>query len=560
MLLIWKAHWKGLSLAVAMALGSASISVAQTDILDSGGFLFPEQASYNVHHYDIDLFVDPTDRSLHGSVITSAEIVQPLSHFVLDLDTTFTVHRILYFDDHHNPILMDYERRHGQIWARFPITRQPGDQVKIEVEYEGHPRMAPNPPWGGGFTWAETPSGDPWIGVSCQLNGADLWWPVKDHPSDRADSISLKVTVANPLVVAGPGELRELTDLDNGYSTYSWFVSNPINNYALSMNIAPYDIIEDDYRSVSGNTFPIYFWVLPENLEKAKRLMVQIKEHMAFYEEYLGPYPFQNDKYGIVETPFLGMEHQTLIAYGAGFINDIVFSTDSGFDDLHHHELGHEWWGNKVTAYDWKDFWIHEGFCTYMQALYAEHLHGAKQYQKFMASIRKRIGNIQPVAPRESKSTKEMNESQDAYMKGAWFLHTLRYLMGDDHFFTALRQMADPDRLRGKIVGDSNSHFATTDDFLYIANNIDGNDLTWLFEVYLRQEKLPFLKYSKEGNQLNLHWTVPGDLHFPMPVEIMIDGSMQTIQVPSGGASVNVKQGASLKIDPDHWILKELDY
>ena len=557
MLRITPSSFKTFAVIAGLVIANSTLTLGQNDPLDSGGELLPEQAAYNVHYYDIDLFIEPSDSSLHGSVITHADIVQPLEHFVLDLDTVFTVNRVVFFDEDHNQVPLQFETRHGQIWASFPTTRQPGDKVIIEVEYEGKPRVAPNPPWEGGFTWAQTADGHPWIDVTCQLNGADIWWPVKDHPSDRADSISINVSVPGSLVVAGPGKLRQKVDHDNGYNSYSWFVSNPINNYALSINIGPYETIEREFQSTSGESFPMIFWVLPENYENANNLFGQIKEHMAFYEEYLGPYPFQGEKYGIVESPHLGMEHQTLIAYGAGYQDDVVFGTDSGFDDLHHHELGHEWWGNMVSAYDWRDFWIHEGFCTYMQPLYAEYLHGPDQYRKFMNAIRERISNNQPVAPRESKSSREMYGDRDVYMKGAWFLHTLRYLIGDEIFFTALRRMAYPEPQLAHLTDGSNSRFATTDDFLTITQEVSGRQLDWLFEVYLRQEQLPTLRQESEGNKLTLSWSVPDGLQFPMPVEIEVDGVRQSVQVPGDGSSVTVEAGRQVRVDPDGWILKK---
>lgn len=545
-----------LTLILVSGFNISAANSQQHDILDSGGVLQPEQAAYKVHYYDLDILIDPSDSSIHGSVITHAEIVHPLDHFVLDLDTVFTVRSVTYFDKSYKPFPLAYETKYGQIWADFPFTRQPGDKVIVEVVYEGKPRIAPNPPWDGGFTWAETSDGQPWIAVSCQLNGADIWWPAKDHPSDRADSISLSITVPNPLVAAGPGSLREVTDHGNGYLQYKWFVSTPVNNYALSVNIAPYEIIEREYVSVTGEIIPMYFWVLPENYAKAENLFVQIKEQMSFFEEYLGPYPFRADKYGVAEAPFLGMEHQTLIAYGAGFENDVVFNTDSGFDDLHHHELAHEWWGNMVTSFDWRDFWLHEGFGTYMQPLYAEHLHGEDQYHKFMQAIHPRINNISPVAPKESKSARQMQD-RDVYMKGAWFLHTLRYLIGDKSFFEALRLMAYPDPKLELADDGSQSRFATTDDFLAIAEKVSDKRLEWLFEVYLRQPKLPVLRYERVDGKLALNWTVPDDMEFPMPVEVIINGKKLRVQIPPEGATIIVEEKDTVVIDPDHWILKE---
>lgn len=530
---------------------------AQYNILDSGGKLPPEQAAYNVHHYDLDLSIDPADSSIYGRVITHAQIVHPLEHFVLDLDTVFAVHAVNYIEGGQHPVLLKYEIRNGQIWADLPTTRQPGDEVAIEVEYSGKPRVAVDPPWEGGFTWAETLDGQPWIGVTSQLYGANIWWPVKDHPSDRADSILFNVTIPDSLIAAASGRLREVVNHDNGLSTYKWFVSTPINNYALSVNIAPYEVIERSYTSITGDGFPIIFWVLPENYEKAEKLFEQIIQHMNFFEEYLGPYPFRADKYGVAESPYLGMEHQTIIAYGAGYQNDVVYNTGSGFDDLHHHELGHEWWGNMVSSYDWRDFWLHEGFCTYMQPLYAEYLHGEEQYQKFMNALRVRIANNHPVSPRETMSSREMDEDQDVYMKGAWFLHTLRYLIGDNHFFEALRLMAYPDPEHEAVSDGSNSRFAATDDFLTIAEEVSNQKLDWLFEVYLRQETLPELIQQRKGDKVKLSWQVNDDLYFPMPLEIKINGNTKRIHIPPEGVILNLDEGDTLDVDPNHWVLRK---
>ncbi|MEX1122945.1 MAG: M1 family aminopeptidase, partial [Balneolales bacterium] len=214
--------------------------------------------------------------------------------------------------------------------------------------------------------------------------------------------------------------------------------------------------------------------------------------------------------------------------------------------------------GNMVTAYDWRDFWIHEGFCTYMQPLFAEQLRGKEQYHTFMEAIRLRITNTTPVAPRESKSTKEMYSGQDVYMKGAWFLHTLRYLIGDDKFFEALRTMSYPDPKLEKVTDGSQTRFATTDDFLAVAEDVSNRELDWLFEVYLRQAQLPELNQEREGKELKLSWSVKGDLKFPMPVEIIINGSKKRIQIPGGGVRISIEEGDDIKIDPNHWILREL--
>jgi aminopeptidase N len=282
---------------------------------------------------------------------------------------------------------------------------------------------------------------------------------------------------------------------------------------------------------------------------------------LAFYEEYLGPYPFRADKYGVAETPHLGMEHQTIIAYG----NDFTLN-EHGFDWLHHHELGHEWWGNLVTALDWRDFWLHEGFCSYMQALYAGDLSGPDAYHAAMAPSRPRIRNVKPLAPRESKTEGEMyllppdyvESDGDIYNKGKWVLHTLRYLIGDEAFLRSLRRMAYPSPEMEALTDGRQTRFATTDDFRLIAEEESGRDLDWFFEVYARQPVLPKLIVDRVGNELTIRWDTPNELPFPMPVDVEVDGTTTRIEMTSGRANLSLSEvSAAPSIDPLNWILKE---
>ena len=215
------------------------------------------------------------------------------------------------------------------------------------MEYGGQPRIAPNPPWDGGFTWSEH-NGTPWIATTCQGEGADIWWPCKDHPSDKPESMDLSFTLPEGIVVATNGDHVETTT-ENGKTTSRWHVSTPIANYTVALNAGPYTVLERTMKSVAGDEFPVRFWVLDDHAKQGEVLMDEILEHLEFFESTCGPYPFRGDKYGVVETPHLGMEHQSIIAYGNRFSGDPNFD----YDWLHHHELAHEWWGNLVTAKDW---------------------------------------------------------------------------------------------------------------------------------------------------------------------------------------------------------------
>ncbi len=554
------------SIVCALLLGASLTFVqAQRDVgvrpTDSGGPLMPEQAAYDIKSYDLDLRINPTEQSIKGVLTAQALIVHPTAWLVLDLDPPLTVDSVALVNPTGDPQALSFERRAGKLWIAFPFTKQPGENVRARVAYGGKPRVSPRPPWAGGFVWAQTAGGQPWIGVACQSDGADLWFPVKDHPSDEPDTVSLHFNVPEPLVVASNGSLRSVVKNQDGTQTFNWFVSNPINNYNITLNVAPYKTIQDKYTSTSGAVVPVTFWVLPEDYEKGMALVKQTQEYLRFFEEYLGPYPFRSEKVGIAQTKYLGMEHQTIIAYG----NKFKFDPD-GFDWLMFHELGHEWWGNLVTASDWRDFWIHEGFQSFMDTLYLERLRGKDAYFRGMTNRMKSLRNIQPVAPRESRTTVQMymagpdyvRSDGDIYGKGAVILHTLRYLIGDKPFFAALRQMAYPDTSREELTNGRQVRFATTDDFQRIAETASGTRLDWFFKVYLRQPKLPRLLSERKGDQLELRWEAPEGLPFPMPVEVQIGNTIKRYDMPSGAVTIPIEAGKTVVVDPQNWVLKAL--
>ena len=535
-----------------------SFGLAQTDIYDSGGPLMPEQAAYDVTFYDLSLQVSPADRSINGNVRILAHIVQPIDYFVIDLDTLLTIDRIMETGAHHGPVQRVFSREIGKVWVELNHTRQAGEKVDLQVFYHGNPRVAVRAPWDGGFSWAQTGDGSPWIATTCQGEGPDIWWPVKDHVSDEPDSMGIHIRVPDPLVCATNGRLLSVEKHDDNTSTYHWFVSTPINNYCIALNIAPYRVIEQEYTSTSGDVFPFIFWVLPEDYEKGVKIFPEFVAHLRFFEKTLGPYPFRADKYGVAQTPHLGMEHQTIIAYGANFDNGSMLSgTDWGFDALHHHELAHEWWGNLVTNTDWKDMWIHEGFGTYMQALYVETLQGMDGYHAYMAGASS-FPNVDAIAPRMSVPSSIIYKAP-IYAKGAWVLHTLRYLIGDDALKQSLRRMAYPDPEMEKITDGRQTRFVTTNDFIEIAERISGRELSWFFDVYVHQPFLPRLKAERKKDTLYLSWVTPDNLPFPMPLDVKIGETVQRIEIPANGTRIKIDKNKRLRINPDKWVLLEPD-
>ena len=244
----------------------------------SGGPLLAEQASYDVTYYDLALAINPADSTITGAVTIHANVVHPMDRLVLDLDTVFTVSAITRVGELAGPL--PFERRGGRLWITVP-TLQPGERVAATVEYHGRPRTAGR----GRFIWSATEAGQPWMGVSCEMFGADLWWPVKDHPSDEPDSLALNFTVPMPLVAASNGRLRGVSDNPDGTRTYHWFASMPVNNYGVSVNVAPYVTITRQYESVAGDTFPVTFWAVPEHEAQARAALPVFREEVRFFDE-----------------------------------------------------------------------------------------------------------------------------------------------------------------------------------------------------------------------------------------------------------------------------------
>ena len=543
--------------------------IVQSENLTSGRPLPLEQAVYDVLHYRLAVRVDPGRKSIEGRCEVSARFLEETGAVSLDLDDRLDV-RSVHLDDGSwgndggDGRRARFRHEDGEIRIRLPSDfAKEGSEFRMIVDYGGKPRVAPRPPWDGGFVWAETPSGEPWVATANQMQGADLWWPCKDQPDDEPEGMDILVTVPVGLVCASNGRLVETWEPEKDWTTYHWRVSTPINAYGVALNIAPYETISTDYTSVAGDTFPITYWVLPENREKGEELFEDILRQVRFFEETFGPYPFRADKYGVAETPYLGMEHQSIIAYGNGYAGN-PWGSEHGFDFLHHHEMAHEWWANLVTARNWNDFWIHEGFATYAQALYCEHLGGSEAYRREMGEKRPGIANRGTVAPREPRHTRDMyfgdrpgSPGGDIYNKGSWILHTLRFVLGDETFFKALRRMAYPDPDKEKLLDGSACRFTTTDEILGIAEEVSGEELDWFFELYLRQPELPRLLQRRRGDKLHLEWDVPGDLSFPMPVEIRVGDELLRVEMGQGDrAVVDVGEGADVEVDPYAWILK----
>jgi aminopeptidase N len=556
-----------LLLCPILLLASAPLAQIATDPLAtdptaSGGPLVYEQAAYAVHYYDLELEVRPASREIAGRNVMHARITLPTQRLALDLDTTFTITAI---EDAAGQALA-FERRGGRVLVDAGRTLQPGEEARLAIHYHGQPREAPNAPWSGGFVWVDRPDGTHWVGVANQGEGADLWWPVKDHPSDRADSMRVALTVPHGHQAISNGRLLARTEDERG-QTFDWFVSTPINNYSVTLYVGPFVELEAPYTSTAGEPFPFTLHVLPEAREAAARQLPQFVDQMRFMEEVFGPYPFRADKYAVIHAPYLGMEHQTAIAYGDAW-QDNAF----GFDWLHLHELAHEWFANLLTVPDWSHFWVHEGFAMYIEALYAERIGGIDRYHAYMRErMRGRVVNRRPVVPGAGLDAQAVYfgrtdaTDQDVYFKGAWILHTIRWAFraelgaeeGDMAFFAALRAITYPDPELEQDTTCAACRFVTTADVQLAFENALGSSMEDLFALYLRQPELPRLEMAPAGEGLALRWAVPDGHALSLPVEVEVAGRRVVVPMDGGSGTLAAAADDEVVVDPDGWILKD---
>jgi aminopeptidase N len=501
----------------------------------SGGPVIEEQAAYDVTHYDIKMEIFPDKRFIKGTNTISVIVTNRFNSFVFDLDTFLTVKNVfLEKETTKVPLMAKWQK--GKYWCKLPQRSKKGDILKICVEYEGSPRIATNAPYQGGFSWNKTENCQPWVATSCQ-----------------PDSVKLSFTVPNGLKAISNGVLKDTIDNKNGTTTYYWEENNPISNYAIALNMAPYFQLKDDYVSCYGDTINIFYWVLPENLNSAKEFYPNIKSYLKFIETTIGPYPFRNEKLGIIEVPFVGMEHQTIIAYGPNYTTKSL-----GYNYVLYHEICHEWFGNMVTAHDWNDFWIQEGLTGYMEALYEEQLNGEEGYQKKMALRKRNVKNEIPIAS-DSIVNSRNGFDGDSYVKGMYLMHSLRYLIGKENIIKVLRLMAYPNKQLEQETSGSQCRFATTNDFFKIVEDVSKKNYDWFEDIYFKNAEVPTLKVSENKEGTILRWITKKNLPFKMPLEIRTKDDIQKIYFVENIATIDIKRNEILEFDPNHWILFNIE-
>lgn len=490
--------WKENIILLAGFLGAITC-VAQD--LPSGGVLRPEQAIMDIRHYTVSLDVDPKEKYISGYAEIDLILSTPTDNLLFNFVNLLSVKEIQV-----NRKNTKFGHANNLIDVSTP-SLQPG-RVKVKVTYSGKPGVAQRPPWKGGFVWAADSLGNPWITVVDQSEGATVLFPCKDHPSDEPnEGADLIITVPKGLYVTGPGLL--ISQKNSGpKTTFHWKTNYTINNYSILFNIGNFQPVMRTYTTINGNKVPMYFYPLKQHAAQAQRFLDIFERCVRVEEKYFGEYPWIKEKMAITEAPHPGMEHQTSNTYGANFKYTMKGGKD--YDEQVNHEFGHEWWGNKVTAADWADMWIQEGIDTFGDAMYVRDYEGEEAYQKLMQRTAWRAENYQPIVPGTDINTDQVYQ-RDIYGKGAFFMHTIRYVIGDEIFFPTLKKLAtDP--------AYSYDHLITTSDVEKLFSTASGKDLKPLFVLFLKTtQKLEVSVRRVDENKyevkiLNLESEIPIDI------------------------------------------------
>jgi len=484
---------------------------------------------WDLQHYTIDITPDIAGKSLSGSVKIVYKVLSPGEKMMIDLQQPLKITRIT---GGGRDIPFTADDRFW--WLDHNGKGKVGTLDSIQIFYEGKPREAVNPPWDGGLIWKKDNEGRPWITTACQGIGASIWWPCKDIQSDEPDrGVDILFTVPEELTAVSNGKLAGISDVGDHLKKWHWRVTQPINNYSIAMNLAHYTLISDVYEGKKGK-LDVGFYVLDYNLEKGKKLFPEIMTMLQCFEDRIGPYPFYEDGYKMVETSHLGMEHQSGIAYGNKFLRGYLGSDRSrtgvglGWDFILVHESGHEWFGNSITALDINDNWIHEGFTTYLETIYTECVAGKEAARKYLIGQRHIISNKQPLI---NDYGVNYDAPGDIYDKGASLIHTIRTLIDDDPKFFRILQALN-EKYYHSIV--------TTKDIEDFLTRQSGLRLQPVFDQYLRTTQIPVLEYTVHDKTMTLQWTnvIKG---FKMPVLMILkDGSRKWITASEYPVSVRL--------------------
>ena len=475
------------------------------------GSITKERIWWDLSYYHLDIKVDPEKKYIEGYNTVKYEVLEEKQVMQIDLQKPLKITQVI-----EDGKKLKFKREGNAYFIYLKKRQSSGDVNEIKISYKGNPKVAVRAPWDGGFSWDKDEKGNHFIATSCQGLGASVWWPNKDHMYDEVDSMLISVNIPNNLVNVSNGRLREITYPDDNTATYHWFVSNPINNYGVNVNIGDYIKFSEVYEGEKGD-LDIDYYVLRYNEEKAKIHFQDVPKMFDAFEYWFGPYPFYEDSYKLVEVPYLGMEHQSSITYGNKYLKGYLGRdpSDTGwglkFDFIIIHESGHEWFANNITYIDIADMWVHEGFTAYSENLFLDYHFGKNAGADYTIGTREGIQNDKPIiGPYDVNK----NGSKDMYSKGANLLHTIRQITNNDELWRKT--------LRG--LNEKFYHKTVSSNQVeeFISQSI-GIDLRYIFNQYLRDVRIPVFEYRIDENGFNYRWSNTID-NFDMPIDVLLNG------------------------------------
>ncbi|NET36587.1 MAG: M1 family metallopeptidase [Cyanothece sp. SIO1E1] len=507
------------------------------------GTITPERSWWDLTYYHLQVEVNPEDSTLKGTNKLQFKVLEAGDRMQIDLQPPMQIDKVVFREQE-----MKITKEGNAHFIDLPKDLEVASVQELEIFFGGKPKVSRRPPWDGGLTWRKDLNGKDIVTTTCQGDGASLWWPCKDHMYDEVDSMLISVKVPEGLMDVSNGRLRGVDEHDDGSQTFHWFVSNPISNYVINLNVSDYVQFSEQYEGDKGILDCDYF-VLPYNLEAAKEQFKDVARMLDAFEHWFGPYPFYEDGFKLVEVPYPGMEHQSSVTYGNGFENGYGGRDVSGtgwgfkFDFIIIHEAGHEWFANNITYRDIADMWIHESFTAYSENLFLDFHYGKEASSEYVIGTRKNIRNDRPIIGSYGVNH---SGSGDMYSKGANMLHTLRQWVNNDGLW---RQT-----LRG--LNKTFYHQTVTTQQIedYLAEKL-GLDLKVFFDQYLRSTDIPVLEYKVEKKQLKYRWTNCLK-EFAMPIRVKIGDQDKWLLPRTTWTTHLLKEtdGDAIEVDADFYI------
>ena len=491
------------------------------------------RANNDLLYYELDVRVDPDKKTVGGKNAIRFKMLKDDTRIQLELYANYTVDKILMA-----ATTLKYERDHNTVYVDFPETLRAGRTYTIEFHYHGSPEEQGR---FGGLAFRKDPAGRHWINTANEGEGSSVWWPSKDQWRDEPEGVDIRVAGPNGLMDVSNGKFLGKTDLGDGYTRWAWRVHYPINSYNVSLNIGEYAQFSEKLGDL-----PMDYFVLPENLEKARKQFVQARPMMDAFEKYVGKYPFPKDGFKLIEVPYSGMEHQSAVTYGNRYANGYLERdwTEVGvslkFDFIIIHESGHEWFGNAISAADVSDMWIQEGWCNYLEFVYVEALFGADDALKYANGYKKKVGNKEPIITQRGI---HRTPNQDMYFKGALFLNTLRNMVNDDQkWWNLVRATFEHFKYRNIM----------TEDMVRFFSAQLKQDMTPIFDQYLRRVNLPTLElmFDEKAETVSYRWNAD-ERGFAMPIKVGAKGNWQVIQPTADWKSMPNKLGKGFEVATD---------